>query len=155
MGRRSTRENKNVYQLSREAVGLSREAAAEAMVFLSADRIEKIEYETSSPHPEEILAMAACYRAPALCNYYCSHACPIGQEYVPEVKAESLTRITMELLVYLNTLNREKDRLMEISVDDRISPEEQTDFDRIRETLDAMGTAIDAMRLWIDQSRAE
>ena len=155
MGRRSTRENKNVYQLSREAVGLSREAAAEAMVFLSADRIEKIEYETSSPHPEEILAMAACYRAPALCNYYCSHVCPIGQEYVPEVKAESLTRITMELLVYLNTLNREKDRLMEISVDDRISPEEQTDFDRIRETLDAMGTAIDAMRLWIDQSRAE
>ena len=51
MGRKSTRENKNVYQISREAAGLTREAASEVMGYISSDRIEKIEYETSLPQP--------------------------------------------------------------------------------------------------------
>ena len=41
MGRKSTKENKNVYQTSRESLGLTRESAAEKLEFLSADRIEK------------------------------------------------------------------------------------------------------------------
>ena len=52
MGRKSTKENKNVYQTSRESLGLTREAAAEKLEFLSADRIEKIESEKSLPHPD-------------------------------------------------------------------------------------------------------
>ena len=43
MGRKSTKENKNIYHISREEAGLSREAAAEKMEFISSDRIEKIE----------------------------------------------------------------------------------------------------------------
>ena len=58
MGRKSTRENKNIYQTSREAANLTREGAAEILEFISADRIEKIESEKSLPHPDEILAMA-------------------------------------------------------------------------------------------------
>ena len=155
MGRKSTRENKTIYQLSREAAGLSREAAAEAMAFISSDRIERIEYETSAPHPEEVLAMAECYRAPALCNHYCSHACPIGREYVPAVTVGTLEKITLELVVQLNTLNREKERLMEISADGEISPDEREDFDRIRDALDRMALTIDAMRLRVDERAAE
>ena len=155
MGRKSTRENKNIYQLSREAAGLSREAAAEAMGFLSSDRIEKIEYETSAPHPEEVLAMAKCYKAPALCNHYCSHACPIGREYVPEVTVGTLEKITLEMVVQLNTLNREKERLMEITADGEVSPDERQDFDRIRDALDKMALTIDAMRLRVDDRTAE
>lgn len=78
MGRKSTKENKNVYQTSREALELTRDKASELLKFMSADRIEKIESEKSLPHPEEILAMAECYKTPSLCNYYCSHECPIG-----------------------------------------------------------------------------
>ena len=58
MGRKSTKENKNNYQMCRESAGLTREAAAEVLEFVSADRIEKIESGKSLPHPEEILAMA-------------------------------------------------------------------------------------------------
>ena len=115
MGRKSTKENKNVYQTSRESLGLTREAAAEKLEFLSADRIEKIESEKSLPHPDEILAMADCYKNPSLCNYYCSHECPIGQECVPEVQMKDLSQITLEMLASLNTLNRDKDRLIEIA----------------------------------------
>lgn len=154
MGKRSTRENKNIYHLSRENAGLSREAAAEAMVFVSSDRIEKIEYDISAPHPDEILAMADCYKNPSLCNYYCSHECPIGQEYVPEVKVKDLSQITLEVLAGLNTLEKEKDRLIEISVDGEISPSELPDFMRIQNDLEKMALSIDSLRLWVDHSVA-
>ena len=153
MGRKSTRENKNIYQLSRENAGLSRGAAAEALVYISSDRIEKIEYETSAPHPEEVLAMADCYKNPSLCNYYCSHECPIGQEYVPEVKIRDLAQITLEMLANLNTLTREKERLIEITADGEISDDELGDFAKIQDTLDKMALTIDSMKLWIDHTR--
>lgn len=154
MGKRSTRENKNIYHLSRENAGLSREAAAEAMVFVSSDRIEKIEYEISAPHPDEILAMADCYKNPSLCNYYCSHECPIGQEYVPEVQVKDLSQITLEVLAALNTLEKEKSRFIEITVDGEISPAELPDFLRIQDTLEKMALTVDSLRLWVDKSIA-
>ena len=72
MGRKSTKDNKNIYQRSREKLGLTREAASDLLGYISADRIEKIESEKSTPYPEEIISMADCYKNPMLCNYYCT-----------------------------------------------------------------------------------
>ena len=152
MGRKSTKENKNIYQTSREALGLTREAAAEQLEFLSADRIEKIESEKSLPHPDEILAMADCYKNPSLCNYYCSHECPIGQEYVPEVQMKNLSQITLEMLTSLNTLNRDKDRLIEITVDGQITKDELDDFHKIQTQLGQISQAIDSLQLWVQKA---
>lgn len=155
MGRKSTKENKNIYQLSREEANLTRESASEKLVFVSADRIEKIEYEKSLPHPEEILAMAECYKNPALCNYFCSHECPIGQQYVPEIKMKELSQITLEMLASLNVLEREKNRLIEITVDGEISEDEIQDFKKIQQQLAKISMAIDSLQLWVQKSIAE
>lgn len=152
MGRKSTKANKTIYQTSREALGYTREAAAEKLEFISADRIEKIEYEKSLPHPEEVLAMADCYKNPALCNYFCSHECPIGIEYVPEIKAKDLSQITLEMLATLNKLTKAKERLIEITVDGELSEDEIPDFLEIKEELEKMAMAIDSLNLWIDQT---
>lgn len=154
MGRRSTKENKNIYQISRENLGYSREAAAEKLQFISADRIEKIENEKTLPHPEEILVMADCYKNPSLCNYFCSHECPIGQEYVPEVKAKELSQITLEMLATLNTLVKEKERLIEITVDGEISEDEIADFVSIQKELEKMSLIIDSLNLWVSNTIA-
>ena len=152
MGRKSTKENKNVYQTSREDAGLTREAAAELLEFISSDRIEKIENEKSLPHPDEILAMADCYKNPTLCNYYCSHECPIGQEYVPEVKLKDLSQITLEMLASLNSLEKEKTRLIEITVDGVISEDEKEDFERIQNQLAQIAMAVDSLQLWVQKA---
>ena len=152
MGRKSTKENKNIYQTSREAVELTREAAAEQLQFISSDRIEKIENEKSLPHPDEILAMADCYKNPALCNYYCSHECPIGQEYVPEVKSKELSQITLEMLASLNSLDKQKARLVEITVDGIISEDEMEDFKKIQEQLEYISMAIDSLQLCVQKA---
>ena len=93
MGKKSTRENKSIYQLAREEANMTRAEASEKMQFVSGSRIEKYESGKSSVQPDEVLAMARAYKKPELCNYYCSHECPIGQEYVPEARPESWLRL--------------------------------------------------------------
>ena len=154
MGRKSTKENKNIYQISREKMNYTREIAAEKLGFISSDRIEKIENEKTLPHPEEILAMTVTYKNPMLCNYYCSHECPIGMEYVPEVKAKELSQITLEMLATLNKLSNAKERLIEITVDGQLTKEELPDFFKIKEELEKMALAIDSLNLWIDNTIA-
>ena len=43
MGRASTKENKNIYQTTREALRLTRETASELLETIAPERIEKIE----------------------------------------------------------------------------------------------------------------
>ena len=150
MGRKSTRANKTAYQLSREAAGLTRERAGELMEFVSDDRIEKIEAGKSLPHPEEVLAMSDCYKDARLCNYFCSHECPIGQVYVPEGELKSLHEITLETVNAINTLQKRKDRLIEIAVDGKIDREEQADFENIKAELDEISLSVQRLRMWID-----
>lgn len=155
MGRKSTRENKTIYQINRENLELTRDAAAEKLGFISSDRLEKIESQKTKPHPEEILAMAKCYKNPALCNYFCSNECPIGQLYVPEIKAKDLSQITLEMLATLNKLVKEKDRLIEITVDGKLTEDEIPDFISIKDQLEKMAMAVDSLNLWVDQKIAE
>ncbi len=154
MGRKSTKENKNIYQTSRENMGYSRDAASEQLGFISSDRIDKIENEKTVPHPEEVLAMADTYKNPSLCNYFCSHECPIGREYVPEVRTKELSQITLEMLATLNKLAREKERLIEITVDGELTEDEIPDFLKIKNELEKMALAIDSLNLWMEHTIA-
>ncbi len=154
MGRKSIKENKNEFQLARESAGLTRAEAAELMKYVSESRIEKIESEKSAPHPDEIIAMASAYKKPGLCNYYCSTMCPLGQEYVPPVKEKDLSQITLEILATLNSLNKSKERMIEITVDGVISNDEMEDFLKIKTQLSQISMTVDSFQLWIENTIA-
>ena len=62
MGRASIKENKNVYQLKREELGLSREKASELLECVPPERIEKIDSEKVLPHPDEVLIISINHR---------------------------------------------------------------------------------------------
>jgi len=99
--------------------------------------------------------MSKAYRKPELCNYYCSHECAIGKQSVPQLSnADNLPAIVLEILASLNTLSREKDRLIEISADGDISPDEMKDFEQIRNKLDELSVTIDSLKLWLDKKKA-
>ena len=154
MARVSTKENKNLYWQAREAMGLSREAASEVLETIPPERIERIENEKFLPHPDEVLLMAERYKAPMLCNYYCSNQCPIGQQYVPEVQAKELSAIVLEMLASLNSMNRLKERLIEITVDGKITGDEIEDFIYIQEELERISIAVETLQLWSEQMLA-
>lgn len=151
MGKRSVKTDKTVYQLAREKAGLSREKASEKLVFLSPDRIERIESRKSMPEPDEIIAMAAAYGDVRLANRYCTTECPIGRKYVPPVGEKNLPVIALEVVNALNVLEKEKNRLIEIAIDDRISEDEASDFREIEDALRRISSATEALKLWIEE----
>ena len=151
MGRASTKVNKNIYQRTREELGLTRERAEELLESVTAERIEKIENEKSLPYPDEVLLMAEKYKTPILCNYYCANQCPIGAQYVPEVKIKDLSQIVLETLASLNAMQKKKERLIEITVDGRISGDELADFVYIQEELEKISIAVETLQLWCEQ----
>ena len=154
MARVSTKENKNIYHKTRESLQLTREAASELLETIAPERIEKIENERSLPHPDEVLVMAEKYKQPSLCNYYCANQCPIGQQYVPEVKVKDLSQIVLEMLASLNSMSRQKERLIEITVDGRISGDELEDFIAIQEELERISVAVETLQLWSERMLA-
>lgn len=154
MGRASTKENKNRYQLAREDLGLTRDEASELLQVLSADRIEKIENERMDPQPFDVLAMAQGYKRPSLCNYYCSHECPIGRQYVPEVQIKELSAIVIEMLASLNSVNKTKDRLIEIAADGVIAADEIDDFIHIQDELERISVTVETLQLWAEKMLA-
>ena len=154
MARVSTKENKNIYHKTRESLQLTREAASELLESITPERIEKIENERSLPHPDEVLVMAEKYKQPSLCNYYCANQCPIGQQYVPEVKIKDLSQIVLEMLASLNSMSKQKERLIEITVDGKITGDELEDFIYIQEELERISIAVETLQLWSERMLA-
>ena len=154
MGRASVKENKNRYQLAREELGLSREKASDLLGTIPSERIEKIENEKSLPHPDEVLVMSQKYKKPSLCNYFCSNDCPIGREYVPEVQIKELSAIVIEMLASLNSVNKTKDRLIEIAADGVISDDEIDDFIQIQTELERISITVETLQLWAEKMLA-
>ena len=154
MARASTRENKNVFWQAREVLGLSREAASELLETIPPERIERIETEKFMPHPDEVLLMAEKYKAPTLCNYYCSQICPIGQQYVPEIKVKDLSQIVLEMLASLNSMQRQTTRLIDIAADGVIDNDELKDFVHIQKELERISITVETLQLWSEQMLA-
>ena len=96
------------------------------------------------PHPEEVLIMADKYKSPELCNYYCSNQCPIGQQYVPEIKMKELPQIILETVASLNKMNKKQERLIEITADGIIDNDE----------LEKISVNVETLQLWSERMLA-
>ena len=154
MGRKSTKENKSVFQTTREELGLTREKAAELIPGFSPERIEKMENDRVQVRPEDVKLMADAYRAPGLCNYYCSQECPIGRGRTPRVESKELVQIVVETLNGLNHLNHYKERMLEIAEDGTVSSDEYDDFGEIKEMLDKLQVSVSSLQLWLEEKMA-
>ena len=150
----SSKENKNIYFQRREELGLTRDKASELLELIPPERIEKIENERVEPHPDEILLMSEKYKAPELCNYYCSNQCPIGKQYVPEVKIQDLSQIVLRMLSSLNSVQDSQKRLIDITSDGIIHDDEVEDFVKIQDELEKISITVEALQLWSEQMLA-
>lgn len=150
----SNKENKNPYFKRREELKLTRDQASELLESIPPERIEKIENERVSPHPDEIMIMADKYKSPELCNYYCSNQCPIGERYVPEIKMQDLSQIVLNTVDSLNTVQDQQRRFINIAADGVIDDAEIDDFVDIQEELEKISIAVETLQLWSEQMLA-
>ena len=98
--------------------------------------------------------MADKYKSPELCNYYCSNQCPIGQQYVPEIKKKEHPQIILETVASLNKMNKKQERLIEITADGIIDNDELDDFIYIQEELEKISVNVETLQLWSERMLA-
>ena len=162
MGRKSTKENKSVYQEARESLGWSREKAADEILkidqgkynYLDKYKLVKIEEESIRIHPEDIVALSKAYNMPELRNYYCCHQCDIGKIDAPEVTdANNVHKTLVEMAVSLESVNAKKLRLMEILADGKVDDTEILDLNKIMDELEKISMTIEAIQLWCEKMK--
>ena len=155
MGKKSIKEDKNVYFVAREEAGLTRAQASELIGTISESRLEKLETGKTAIVPEDVVDMALAYKKPELCNYYCTHECRIGKDSVPEVKNASLSEIVLGMLAALNSLDDQKNRLIDITADGVISDDELPDFVSIEKQLDLIDSTVESLKIWVASTIAD
>jgi transcriptional regulator with XRE-family HTH domain len=155
MGKKSIKENKNIYFEARESAGLTRAEASELIGTISESRLEKLETGKTAIVPEDVVDMSRAYKRPELCNYYCTHECRIGKDTVPEVKASSLSEIVLGMLAALNSLDSQKNRLIDITADGVISDDELPDFVSIQKQLDQIDMTVESLKVWVASTIAD
>ena len=154
MGRKSTKENKSIWQTTREDLGLTREKAGELIPGFSPERLEKIENGRTQIQPEDVMLLAEYYKTPSLRNYYCANECPIGQAHALPTESKALAQIAVETLNAVNKLGKSRDRLLEIVEDGQVRPDEYADFVEIKATLDKIAFSVSNLQLWVDEQIA-
>lgn len=82
------------------------------------------------------------YKSPELCNYYCSNQCPIGRQYVPEVKIQDLSQIVLHLVDFLNTVQADQRTLVGITADGIIVDSKIEDFVDIQNELEKVAITV-------------
>lgn len=159
MGRKSIKENKNVYQEARDNLGWSREKAADEILkldngkygYVDKYKLVKIEEESIKIQPEDIVALSKAYNKPELRNYYCCHQCDIGAIDAPEVIYDNVHEILVNMSISLESVNAKKIRLMEILADGVVNSEEVKDLNRILEELEKISVTVEAIQLWCEK----
>lgn len=155
MGKKSVRQDKNMFFTAREEAEMTRAQASELSNWLSESKIEKIESDKQLPDPEEVLEMSRIYSKPLLCNQYCSGMCAIGQKYIPEIRVTDLSQIVLTTLSSLNAINQDKDRLVEIAADGSIEKDEIEEFMAIKAKLEKISLAVESLKMWVDSMESE
>lgn len=124
---------------------------------VSTKRLEHIEKGETEPTPADIVSLSNVYDMPELCLNYCAHHCAIGKNTVPMYELElnspkDLPIITLELLDTLNSLTAQKDRIISIAADGKITDDEKSDFKSFNDGLEKMELAIKSLKLWAQKN---
>ena len=140
---------KNIYVEARKQSNLTQAKASEAMQTISEDRLARLETDKISMTPNDVLEMSNVYKRPDLCNYYCTHECPIGKSTLSEIKPQHLSNIILKMIASLNTV--ETNALIEITSDGQITENELKDFARIQIKLNEISSTVEALKLWVKE----
>ena len=114
---------------------------------LDRTRIANMELGFITPYPEEILRLSDLYHAPELCNYYCSHQCPIGKRMIEPVEMTAIEVATLQLLSSVRNLPDVTNDLVDIVEDGQIDASERSKMEHILETLNRAADKIKALEL--------
>lgn len=149
MGRKSIKENKTVYQISREKAGFTREEAGERMIYVTEDRLEKIENERTKARPEDVIEMSKCYDDPLLCNKHCTTICPIGITRVPVIEERDLSQLSVNIVNSINKVYAQKEQLIGIAAERNATETSLDELISISLELNRLSKDLESLKLFL------
>ena len=143
----------NIYKEKRKKLKLSRADVSETS-FMAEKRIERIENGDIRPNPEDVITLANTYNDYDLCHQYCAKECPIGKEFATkeELKEGSLAEISMRILANINSMNNQKNKIIDTTADGQITEEEFQDFKEIYDNLEKIESNIKTLKFWLKEN---
>lgn len=158
MSKKATKALNNKYYIARynaskdNAAFASRENTAE-LLGMDRTRLSRIELGTTTPYPEEVMAMSKAYDVPELCNLYCSGDCALGRELVKPINADNLDRLILQFLGSSQKMGELTEQLIDITEDGIVDEGEIEKFDTVLAELEKMSINIQSLMLWAKKNK--
>lgn len=136
---------RNIYQSAREGAGLTQENAAE-LFCISAESVRAYESGKRIPPDSVVIRMIEVYHSDYLGYQHLKYKTKVGNLFLPEVKEMPLSNAVLHLVNQLYKCVKQEEALIEISMDGKIMPEEETQWRSINKELSRLCTAILAIQ---------
>jgi hypothetical protein len=157
MSKRPTKAASNVYCMARIDASTfneklsSREGASE-ITGIDRTRIARMELDTITPYPEEVIVMADTYKMPELMNWYCANECPIGKKTVKEIEVKELAPLTICVCSALQKTEYVREALIDIVADGQITEQEKPELEKVLNVLEQIGKTSEELKLWVKKN---
>lgn len=138
-------EGRNIYQIAREAAGLTQEKASE-LIDVSVESLRAYEGDRRTPPDNVVIRMIEIYNTQYLAYQHLKTSAEIGRKYLPNIDLKDLPSAILRLQKEVSDFLKVRDELVDITCDGVISPEERPRYDRILKELDDIVEAIMALK---------
>lgn len=136
-----SQESRNIYQIPREAAGLTQEKAAE-LIDISVESIRAYETGRRTPPGRAVIKMIEIYNSPYLALQHLKSSDEVGQCYMPNVELKDLPTAVLRLQKEVNDFLKCRDEIIDITCDGVISEDEQERWNQVLKEMDDVITAI-------------
>jgi len=134
-------EYRNIYQIAREATGLTQEKAAE-LIDVSVESIRAYETDRRIPPDKVVIKMIEIYGCQYLAYQHLKTSAEVGQKCMPNVEIKDLPTAILRLQKEVSDFIKCRDEMVDITCDGIISEEERPRYDSIIAELDDIMSAI-------------
>lgn len=134
-------EYRNIYQIAREATGLTQEKASE-LIDISVESLRAYEYGKRVPPDKTVIKMIEIYNCQFLAYQHLKTSAEVGQKYLPDLKIVGLPLAILKVLKETEDFIEYRKELINITSDGIISKDEKKQWDYISGQLDELSNAI-------------
>ncbi len=153
MARVSTKENKNIYQLTRESLKLTRESASELLETISRSVSRRSRTNDPCPIRTRYWPWRRNTGSPAFATTTVQTSAPSARVCAGD-QGQRPFQIVLEMLASLNSVSKQKDRLIEITQTARSPEMSWRTFIFIQEELERISITVETLQLWSERMMA-
>ena len=136
---------RNIYQIAREATGLTQEKASEYLD-ISVDSLRAYEGGKRIPPDRVVIKMTEIYDNQYLAYQHLKTADEVGRTYLPNIEIKELPAAILRLQKEVSDFLKLKDEMIDITYDGIIDEEEKPRWEAIMKELNDVVDAIMSLR---------